>query len=281
MSAIGCHAQHLACFAAASPCDASLPMPARWCRGADVIDYASALIEFDTGARGTFTVDASGRRRRERYPVARLRREGNARLVASRARLSEACAAGRGATGHREGRPFPSAAVAATSRTPRGHPEGLREAFANIYAEVAQHRIALALGQPCRSSRIRGSTRARTRWRSSRRALRRRRAAAGWMCRAVDRVDQIASRFSVSGSLISALCLGERRAVEPRRWIGLETQGDCAVGAARIEVHRDLRSGNTTLRYPVMKESLSTGMLQHATIGTAVPFCAFVTPASR
>jgi predicted dehydrogenase len=30
-------------------------------------------------------------------------------------------------------------------RTPRGHPEGLREAFANIYAEVAQEHIARSL----------------------------------------------------------------------------------------------------------------------------------------
>ncbi|MEO8305023.1 MAG: gfo/Idh/MocA family oxidoreductase, partial [Betaproteobacteria bacterium] len=29
--------------------------------------------------------------------------------------------------------------------TPRGHPEGLREAFANIYAEVAQERMARKL----------------------------------------------------------------------------------------------------------------------------------------
>ena len=34
----------------------------------------------------------------------------------------------------------------AAGRTPRGHPEGLREAFANIYAEIAQERIARELG---------------------------------------------------------------------------------------------------------------------------------------
>ena len=36
--------------------------------------------------------------------------------------------------------------IVALGRTPRGHPEGLREAFANIYAEVAQERIARELG---------------------------------------------------------------------------------------------------------------------------------------
>ena len=38
--------------------------------------------------------------------------------------------------------------VIAAGRSPRGHPEGLREAFANIYAEVAQERMARALGEP-------------------------------------------------------------------------------------------------------------------------------------
>jgi predicted dehydrogenase len=33
-----------------------------------------------------------------------------------------------------------------TGRAPRGHPEGLLHAFANIYAEVAQERMARELG---------------------------------------------------------------------------------------------------------------------------------------
>ena len=37
--------------------------------------------------------------------------------------------------------------IIAAGRTPRGHPEGLREAFANIYAEVAQERMARELGE--------------------------------------------------------------------------------------------------------------------------------------
>jgi predicted dehydrogenase len=37
--------------------------------------------------------------------------------------------------------------IIAAGRAPRGHPEGLREAFANIYREVAQERMALALGE--------------------------------------------------------------------------------------------------------------------------------------
>jgi len=41
-----------------------------------------------------------------------------------------------------------SADVLAAGRTPRGHPEGLREAFANLYAELAQERIERRLGEP-------------------------------------------------------------------------------------------------------------------------------------
>ncbi|HSW22641.1 MAG TPA: gfo/Idh/MocA family oxidoreductase, partial [Burkholderiaceae bacterium] len=37
--------------------------------------------------------------------------------------------------------------IIAAGRTPRGHPEGLREAFANIYAEIAQERMARELGE--------------------------------------------------------------------------------------------------------------------------------------
>jgi hypothetical protein len=46
------------------------------------------------------------------------------------------------------GDPFLPPEIIACGRTPRGHPEGLREAFANIYAEAAQDRVARALGEP-------------------------------------------------------------------------------------------------------------------------------------
>ena len=56
MSAIGCHVHHLACFVAGLAvarvaADVGALMPGR-----KVVDYASALLEFEGGARGTFTV---------------------------------------------------------------------------------------------------------------------------------------------------------------------------------------------------------------------------------
>jgi predicted dehydrogenase len=148
MSAIGCHAQHLACFAAdrtiARVCaDVGALMPGR-----RVVDYTSALIEFDGGARGTFTVTqaAAGGENDIRLRVygekgmlewwhrepgyLRLSLQGEATRVIGR------------------GDPGLPADIVASGRTPRGHPEGLREAFANIYAELAHERVARSLGLP-------------------------------------------------------------------------------------------------------------------------------------
>jgi predicted dehydrogenase len=145
MSAIGCHTQHLATFTsglrtARVSADVGALIPGR-----QVIDYVSALIEFEGGARGTFTVTQAaaggendirlriyGERgmldwshRDESY--LRLALQGEATRIIGR------------------GDPFLPPEIIALGRTPRGHPEGLREAFANIYAEVAQERIARTL----------------------------------------------------------------------------------------------------------------------------------------
>jgi len=147
MSAIGCHTQHLACFVAghsiARVCaDVGALVPGR-----RVIDHVSALLEFEGGARGSFTVtqaaaggendiqlrvygDKGMMEWNHREPsYLRLALHGESVRVAGR------------------GDPYLPPDIIAAGRTPRGHPEGLREAFANIYAEVAQERIARALGE--------------------------------------------------------------------------------------------------------------------------------------
>ena len=148
MSAIGCHAQHLACATSglrvARVCaDARALIPGR-----RVIDYTSALLEFEGGARGTLTVTQAAAGGENDI---RLRIYGEKGMLdwshqnASYLRLSllgdPTRIIGRGDPG------LPPDILAA-GRTPRGHPEGLREAFANIYAEIAQERMALALGDP-------------------------------------------------------------------------------------------------------------------------------------
>lgn len=151
MSAIGCHTQHLASFVTGQPvarvmADVGTLMPGR-----GVVDHVSALIELGHGAhvaRGTFTVTQAAAGGENDI---RLRVYGEKGLLdwnhrdASYLKLAmqgePVRTLGRGDPG------LPPEVIAA-GRSPRGHPEGLREAFANIYAELAQQRMALALGEP-------------------------------------------------------------------------------------------------------------------------------------
>ncbi|HET7097311.1 MAG TPA: Gfo/Idh/MocA family oxidoreductase, partial [Casimicrobiaceae bacterium] len=113
--------------------------------GRNVIDYASALIEFGSGARGTFTVTQAAAGAENDI---RLRVYGEKGMLDwSHRELSYLTLALTGQPAQRIGRgdPFLPPEIIALGRTPRGHPEGLREAFANLYVEVAQERIARSL----------------------------------------------------------------------------------------------------------------------------------------
>lgn len=146
MSAIGSHAQHLLCFAAARSitrvcADVRAVMPGR-----AVVDYASALLELDGGARGTFTVTQAAAGGENDI---RLRIYGEKGMLdwshrePSYLRLA---LQGEPVRIFGRGDPWLPPEIVAAGRIPRGHPEGLREAFANIYAELAQERMAISLG---------------------------------------------------------------------------------------------------------------------------------------
>jgi predicted dehydrogenase len=148
LSAIGCHAQHLACFVAGQGvgrvcADVGSLMPGR-----RVVDHVSALLEFSGGARGSYTVTQAAAGGENDI---RLRVYGERGMLDwSHRDASYLTLSMQGEPARRIGRGdayLPSDIIAA-GRTPRGHPEGLREAFANIYAELAQERIARALGAP-------------------------------------------------------------------------------------------------------------------------------------
>jgi len=145
MSAIGCHAQHLASFVsglqvARVAADVGTLRPGR-----KVVDHVSALIEFDGGARGTFTVTQAAAGGENDI---RLRVYGESGMLDwSHRELSYLKLAMQGEPVRTIGRgdTFLPPEIIAAGRTPRGHPEGLREAFANIYGEVAQERMAREL----------------------------------------------------------------------------------------------------------------------------------------
>jgi predicted dehydrogenase len=152
MSAIGCHAQHLVSFAAgrrvARVCaDAGTLVPGR-----RVIDHVSALLELEGGVHGTFTATqaAAGGENDIRLRVYGelgslewTHREPNYLKVSMQGEPTRTI--GKGDT-------FLPPEILALGRAPRGHPEGLLGAFANIYAEVAQERMARALDEPVPTS---------------------------------------------------------------------------------------------------------------------------------
>jgi len=147
MSAIGCHAQHLGSFVTGREIGRVTADVGTLLPGRKVVDYVSALIALTDGTRGTFTVTqaAAGGENDIRLRVygdkgmlewwhrdpsyLRVAMQGEPVQVVTRAD------------------PFLPPAILALGRSPRGHPEGLREAFANIYAEMAQDRMTRNLGE--------------------------------------------------------------------------------------------------------------------------------------
>jgi predicted dehydrogenase len=151
MSAIGCHAQHLGCFASGLSVARVVADVGALIPGRKVVDYVSALMEFEGGARGTFTVTQAAAGGENDI---RLRIYGEKGMLDwSHRELSYLRVALQGEPVKiiSRGDAFLPPDVIAAGRTPRGHPEGLREAFANIYAEVAQERMARSLGEPAAS----------------------------------------------------------------------------------------------------------------------------------
>lgn len=146
-SAIGCHAQHLACNVigqrvAAVSADVGALMPGR-----TVVDTILANLRFEGGARGQYTVTqaAAGGENDVRIRVYGERglidwSQRNAAYLQLNLEGESARMIGRGDVG------LPPA-IARLSRTPRGHPEGLLEAFANIYREAAEAIVAQQSGE--------------------------------------------------------------------------------------------------------------------------------------
>ena len=141
-SAIGCHAQHLACNVsglqiAAVSADVGALMPGR-----TVIDTVLATLRFDSGARGQYTITQAAAGGENDI---RLRIYGERGLIDWSHRESGYLHLNiEGETARTIGRGDINlpADIARLSRTPRGHPEGLLEAFANVYRETAEAIVA-------------------------------------------------------------------------------------------------------------------------------------------
>jgi predicted dehydrogenase len=116
--------------------------------GRQVVDHVSALLEFGHGAHGTFTVTQAAAGGENDIRLRVYGEKGH--LDWSHRDASYLTVAMQGEPARRIGRgdAYLPPDIVAAGRTPRGHPEGLREAFANVYAELAQERIERELGEP-------------------------------------------------------------------------------------------------------------------------------------
>jgi len=147
MSAIGCHAQHLASFVtgvevARVNADVATLVPGR-----KVVDYTSALLEMRDGTRGTFTVTQAAAGGENDIRLRVYGEKGMLEWWHRDPSYLRVAMQGEPARLVTRGDPFLPPSILALGRSPRGHPEGLREAFANIYNEMAQERMARTLGE--------------------------------------------------------------------------------------------------------------------------------------
>ena len=147
MSAIGCHAQHLACFAIDKPVTRVVADVGALLPGRVVVDYVSALLEFAGGVRGTFTVTQAAAGGENDIRLRIYGEKGHLDWSHRDASYLNLALQGEPVRRMGRGNPFLPPSIVALGRTPHGHPEGLREAFANLYGEVAQERMARDLGE--------------------------------------------------------------------------------------------------------------------------------------
>ena len=147
MGAIGCHAQHLATFVSGANIHRVVADVGSLMPGRKLVDYVSALVEFESGARGTFTATQAAAGGENDIRLRVYGEKGSIEWSQRDASYLRLALQGEPARSIGRGDSFLPPAILAAGRTPRGHPEGLREAFANIYNEVAAERIARALGE--------------------------------------------------------------------------------------------------------------------------------------
>ncbi len=146
MSAIGTHAQHLASFVSGRNVARVVADVGTLLPGRQVVDYVAALMKMEGGSRGNFTVTQAAAGGENDI---RLRIYGDKGMLDWNHRNPSYLRVQMQGEAVREvsrGDANLPPEIIATGRTPRGHPEGLREAFANIYAEAAQDRMARSLG---------------------------------------------------------------------------------------------------------------------------------------
>ena len=146
MDAIGCHAQHLVCSIAGARVARVLADLTPLMAGRTLGDHASALIELDNGARGTYTATQAAAGAENEIRVGVFGEKGHVQWSQRESTYLRFARQNEPLQVIGRGDRFLPPEIVALGRTPRGHPEGLREAFANIYREAADAVVARELG---------------------------------------------------------------------------------------------------------------------------------------
>ena len=147
-SAIGCHAQHLACNVTGRSIEAVSADVGALMPGRTVVDTVLANLRFEGGVRGQYTITQAAAGGENDI---RLRVYGERGLLDWSHRNSAYLHLNlEGETARTIGRGDVNLPpeIVRLSRTPRGHPEGLLEAFANVYREASEAIHARNSGTP-------------------------------------------------------------------------------------------------------------------------------------
>jgi predicted dehydrogenase len=146
---IGTHAHHLASYVCGEPFAAVSAEVGAVMPGRRVHDYAQARFRLASGARGAMTL-CQGAAGVENHILLRIV-GADAHLEWRHAAHNELrlCPLDAPPVVLSRGQPWLSDAAKHATRFPRtGHPEGLHEAFANLYADLAEQAAARRLGVP-------------------------------------------------------------------------------------------------------------------------------------
>lgn len=144
---IGTHAHHLACFVADSPVNALAAELGTLVPGRAFDDYAAMLWRFANGARGTCCVSQAAAGAENNITLRIYGETGMLEWHHAAPNYLRHAPLGEPVRTLARGDAYLLPEARRASRISRGHPEGFRESFANLYADAAEAIVARITGQ--------------------------------------------------------------------------------------------------------------------------------------
>ncbi|MBL8697857.1 MAG: Gfo/Idh/MocA family oxidoreductase [Alphaproteobacteria bacterium] len=143
---IGTHAFHLAEFVSGRRVSELSADVGALVPGRRVHDYAMAALRFDSGARGNLLVSQAAAGAENNVVLRVFGANGHVEWQHRDANYLTLALQGEAPRRLGRGDPYLRPEAARTMRIPRGHPEGFREAMANLYADAAEAIVARRTG---------------------------------------------------------------------------------------------------------------------------------------